>query len=102
MSLIRTLFIALAFSLSSLAFAADSMVDINSADAKTLQTLEGVGPTKAQAIIEYRQAHGPFKAASDLVKVQGIGEKTLAANRERISVGGSAASTAKAKETAKN
>jgi competence protein ComEA len=101
MSYFKTLFIAVALAFSGLVFAAD-MVDINNADAKTLQTLDGVGPAKAQAIIEYRQANGPFKSAEDLVKVQGIGERTLELNRGRISASGAAASSAKKKETARN
>jgi competence protein ComEA len=102
MSLFKTLFVATALALSSLAFAADAVVDVNTADAKTLQLLDGVGPAKAQAIIEYRQANGPFKTADELARVQGIGEKTLEANRERISVGGAVANPSKQKATAKN
>ncbi|HXG28160.1 MAG TPA: helix-hairpin-helix domain-containing protein [Nevskiales bacterium] len=86
MSFIKTTLAALLLASSSLVFAAGT-VDINTADAQTLQTLDGVGPAKAQAIIEYRQANGPFKSVEDLGKVQGIGEKTLQANRDRISVG---------------
>jgi competence protein ComEA len=86
MSIVKTTLAALLLAFSSLAFAAGT-VDINTADAQTLQTLDGIGPAKAQAIIEYRQANGPFKSVEDLAKVQGIGEKTLQANRERISVG---------------
>jgi competence protein ComEA len=86
MSILKTTLTALLLAFSSLVFAAGT-VDINTADAKTLETLDGVGPAKAQAIIEYRQANGPFKSVEDLGKVQGIGEKTLQANRERISVG---------------
>jgi competence protein ComEA len=63
-------------------------VDINSADAQTLaQQLDGVGPAKAQAIIEYRQANGPFKSVDDLGKVKGIGKSTLEKNRSRMAVG---------------
>lgn len=102
MSLFKTLFIAFALALSSLAYAADAMVDINTADAKTLQLLEGVGPAKAQAIVDYRQANGPFKSADELAKVQGIGEKTLEANRDRISVGGTVAKSAKPKASPQN
>lgn len=60
-------------------------VNINSANAKQLSNaLEDVGPAKAQAIIDYRKSHGPFKAVQDLSHVRGIGPKTLAENRERI------------------
>jgi competence protein ComEA len=63
-------------------------VDINTADAQTLaQQLDGVGPAKAQAIVEYRQANGPFKTVDDLEKVKGIGKSTLEKNRSRMAVG---------------
>jgi competence protein ComEA len=64
-------------------------VDINSADARTLdRVLIGVGPAKAEAIIEYRKKNGPFGSADDLVKVRGIGPKTVEKNRSRIRVDG--------------
>jgi len=66
-------------------------VNINSADAGTLaRELEGVGPAKAQAIVEYRQKNGPFKSPEDLLKVQGIGDKVFDQNRENIRVGSAA------------
>ncbi len=69
-------------------------VDINTADAQTLaQQLDGVGPAKAQAIIEYRQANGPFKSVDDLEKVKGIGKSTLEKNRSRMAVGAGQAPT---------
>jgi competence protein ComEA len=101
MSFLKSLFLVTSLMLSGFALAASS-VDINSADAKTLQTLEGVGPSKAQAIVEYRQANGPFKSVQDLAKVKGIGDKTLDANRDRISVGGATGEVVKNKPTAKN
>lgn len=67
--------------------AAAAPVDLNTADAKTLAALDGIGPQKAQAIIAYRQEHGPFKSVDDLLKVKGIGKKTLDANRGKIIVG---------------
>jgi competence protein ComEA len=60
-------------------------VNINTADASTLaRELEGIGPAKAQAIVEYRQANGPFKSPEDLLKVQGIGARVLEQNRGNI------------------
>ena len=60
-------------------------VNINSADASTIaRELEGIGPAKAQAIVEYRQKNGPFKSPEDLLKVQGIGEKVLEQNKGNI------------------
>lgn len=64
-------------------------VNINTADVQTLDSaLEDVGPSKAQAIIQYREAFGPFQAVDDLVKVKGIGEKTVERNRANMTVGG--------------
>jgi len=57
-------------------------VDINTADANTLATeLVGIGAAKAEAIVAYRKANGPFKRLEDLVNVKGVGEKTLEKNR---------------------
>jgi len=62
-------------------------VDINTADAKTLASvLVGIGETKARAIVDYRDAHGRFQTIDDLALVQGIGEATVARNREKIRV----------------
>ncbi|WP_428623657.1 ComEA family DNA-binding protein [Sedimenticola sp.] len=63
-------------------------VNINTATAEQIATeLKGVGDSKAQAIVAYRSEHGAFRSADDLVMVKGIGEKTVAANRENILIG---------------
>jgi len=62
-------------------------VNVNSADASTLaRELDGIGPAKAQAIVEYRQKNGPYKSPEDLLKVQGIGERVLEQNRGNIRI----------------
>ena len=64
---------------------ASEPVDINSADAAQLdKVLIGVGAAKAEAIIEYRKANGPFKSAEELAMVKGIGLSTVEQNRDRI------------------
>ena len=78
------------------AFAADK-VNINTADAAALdEVLLNVGPAKAEAIVEYRKANGPFKSAEELAMVKGIGLKTVEKNRDRIEVGRAAAPKAPA------
>lgn len=82
---LKSLLLSLVLSFS--AFAAGP-VNINTADAGTLsEALTGVGPAKAQAIVEYRQANGPFQSADQLAAVKGIGLATVEKNRDRIEVG---------------
>ncbi|MCK5720273.1 MAG: ComEA family DNA-binding protein [Thiomargarita sp.] len=60
-------------------------IDINSADVETLdKELFGIGPKKAAAIVEYREENGLFEFIHDIMKVKGIGEKTLETNRDKI------------------
>jgi competence protein ComEA len=62
-------------------------VDLNTADAETLaRELKGIGPARAEAIIAWREANGPFRAPEDIVLVQGIGERVLEDNRDNIIV----------------
>ena len=64
-----------------------ALVNINTADEAQLTSLKGIGSTKAKAITQYRQEHGPFKTVDDLKKVSGIGDQTLAALKPLITVG---------------
>lgn len=65
-----------------------SAVDINNADVETLaRELNGVGHSRAEAIIEYRQTFGAFESAEELLKVRGIGVQILDANRDNIELG---------------
>src|SRR3990170_9136005 len=60
-------------------------VDINTADAATIaKELQGIGLSKAQAIVAYREKNGSFKSAEELRKIKGIGAKTLERNRGNI------------------
>ena len=62
-------------------------VNVNTADAQTIaDSLSGVGLSKAQAIVAYREAHGTFKHVDELVNVKGIGLKTIDKNRGFILV----------------
>lgn len=61
-------------------------ININTATAGELATLHGVGAKTAQAIVDHREMVGRFESVDDLTKVKGIGEKTLAKNRHRLTV----------------
>jgi competence protein ComEA len=63
-------------------------VDLNHATIEELDTLPGIGPITAGAIVEYREAHGPFTSPEDLLQVRGIGPKKLAAILGHITVQG--------------
>lgn len=70
---------------SATAFAVDDTVNINTADAGTLaQVLTGVGQSRAEAIVRYREEHGQFVDMYELANVKGIGERTVEMNAERI------------------
>jgi competence protein ComEA len=62
------------------------LVNINSAGESELESLSGIGPVLASAIIQYRTQHGPFHAVDDLLDVSGIGPATLEKLRPQISV----------------
>ena len=88
MRLIRYICLSLCL-LSPPLFAEDpsvsSTVNINTADAATLSaSLKGVGSSKAQAIVTYRDNYGPFKSVEELTAVRGIGDSLLAKNKDVI------------------
>lgn len=64
--------------------AMNSLVNINTASAKELQSLEGIGEVKAARIIEYRETYGKFSSTRDILKVSGIGEKTYEKIKDKI------------------
>ena len=68
---------------AAVAFAA---VDINKATVQELNGLQGLGPAKAQAIVDYRQKNGQFKSTKDLAKVKGIGAKIVEKLGDEITV----------------
>lgn len=88
--LVFVLLLALPFRVS-----AESPVNINTASAEVIATnLKGIGPSKAQAIVAYRQEYGPFNNVAELALVKGIGVKTLEKNKGMITVEAAASPTA--------
>jgi competence protein ComEA len=61
-------------------------VNINSADQLALETIPGIGPVTAQAVIEYREQIGPFDSVEELIDVSGIGPATLESIRPYVTV----------------
>lgn len=90
----------LALALAWPAFAS-TPVNVNTADAATLaNSLDGIGPAKAAAIVAYREEHGPFKTVEDLRHVKGFGAATLDRNRSAILLSGGDAAKPAAKAAA--
>lgn len=84
--LITTGFLALFLSLSlSSAWAVDAKVNLNKASAEVLaESLSGIGLTKAQAIVAWRDQNGQFDSLDELLAVKGVGETLVAKNKDRI------------------
>ncbi|ALS97740.1 ComEA family DNA-binding protein [Lacimicrobium alkaliphilum] len=66
--------------------ATQAVINLNTASAKELMSLPGIGKKKAEAIIQYRDENGGFHSIDDLIKVQGVGKKSMDALRGKISV----------------
>ncbi|WJS83093.1 helix-hairpin-helix domain-containing protein [Tetragenococcus halophilus] len=62
------------------------MIDINAADINELQEISGVGPAKAQAIVDYREENGAFESVDELNEISGFGEKTVEKLRDSIKI----------------
>jgi len=66
---------------------AGGAVNINTATSKQLQTVHGIGSKTADMIVAYRDEHGAFKSVQGLLKVKGIGKKTLEKIRDGVTTG---------------
>jgi len=75
------------FALTGMALAA---VNLNTATKEELDAVKGIGPAKAQAIIDYRKKNGSFKSVDELSNVSGFGDKTVAKMRSKLTVNGAA------------
>ena len=66
----------------------EKIVDINTADAEALTSLNGIGPKTAEKIIEYRNTNGLFESREEIMNVKGIGESTFEKIKDYISIEG--------------
>ena len=80
-------FLLIAVMLFAFTGAVSAAVNINSATQAELESLQGIGPAKAKAIVDHRKKNGPFKSADDLQNVNGIGPATMKRLRKDITVG---------------
>ncbi len=91
MRLKKILFLVVAFSfvmmLTAVAHADEGkLININTATVEELVTLDRIGPSYAERIVQYREANGSFAKPEDIMKVPGIGLKTFEVNKDRITV----------------
>jgi len=78
--------LALALALALCSFAAAAAINLNTATKEELVALPGIGPSKAQAIVEFREKE-PFAKSEDLRKVKGIGDKLYDSIKDQVTVG---------------
>ena len=85
---VAPILVALVLLLSQAASALpEGQVNINTAAAEQLaEVLDGVGPARAQAIVDYRERYGDFAVIEDLLEVRGIGPNVVEVNRERMAL----------------
>jgi competence protein ComEA len=79
--ILAALFISLVFSFSTYA-----AVNLNTANQVQLESINGIGPKKAKAIMDYRKKHGDFKSIGELESVNGIGPETLKNIRKKVTI----------------
>lgn len=97
----KRLFLVLLISFFAFTTSAFAAVNLNTATQAELETIKGIGPAKAKAIIDYRTKNGQFKTVDDLDNVKGFGKKSIDKIRSNISVSGATTTPAPAPTKAK-
>jgi len=87
MDIFRKTLLALLIVVPALLYAGEA-ININTADKAALMSIKGVGEKRAEAIIAWREQHGPFKSVDDLASVSGIGPAIVDANRNQLTTEG--------------
>ena len=98
---VAALLAALALSAAQPMSAETAPLNLNTASATELASLKGIGPAKAQAIVEHRDKNGQFKSVDDLKLVRGVGDKMLEQLRPQVTVSGAAPAAPPAAPAAK-
>jgi len=79
--------VAFVIALAPLSMAGEmDKININTASVEELTKLDRIGPKYAERIVQFREMNGPFEKPEDIIKVKGIGPKTLEANMDRIEI----------------
>ena len=85
MDILRRCIFAVLLSLPFVLHAGDT-ININTADKELLMSIKGIGEKRAEAIITYREQHGPFKSIDQLAEIKGVGQLFVDTNRDHLVV----------------
>ena len=87
MAITMVLAFTICVALPALSLSGETALNINTATAKQLESLKGIGSEIAKRIVEFREANGPFKSVDELQKIKGIGKGKLAKIQDKLTVG---------------
>jgi competence protein ComEA len=83
--MLKNIFVSI-FLVLFLFISAFAAINLNTADKAALESISGIGPAKAEAIIKYRDEHGSFKSVDELLNIKGIGPKILENIKEQVEI----------------
>jgi competence protein ComEA len=83
--MLKSMFLSI-FLIFFLFISAFAAINLNTADKAALESISGIGPAKAEAIIKYRDEHGSFKSIDELLNIKGIGPKVLENIKEEVEI----------------